>query len=204
MLDRGHSGAHSDLDPLGAVSVSRVGAATRVLGGSSNAVPVDELAALRDARTKLEGRGDEAELMKGWTSFRDEKRAFDKRSNDERRMIKELGDAAKEVREEIKKAHEAFKNERAGDLRKDEQEALARRQKALDKVKSIYRYMRPTEVARDLEARLASGQANEVAEIVRAMNDRAAAEALEAIADPANRILIYNALADVSRTADRP
>ncbi len=188
----------------GAVSLDSIAAAARVLEGTSSAVPVDELAALRDARTKLEGRGDEAELMRGWTSFRDEKHAFKKRSNEERRTIKMLAAAAKEARKEIESAHEAFKADRAGDLRKDELEAMERRQKAFDKVKSVYRYMRPTEVARDLEARLASDRADEVAEIVRAMNDRTAAEVLEAIASPASRMRIYDALAGISGAADRP
>lgn len=188
----------------GAVSVESIGGASRVLGGSSSAVPVDELAALKDARAKLEGRGPEAELMDAWTSYWASKNDFDKRRIDERKMIKGLAADATKARKEFEEARDELKAARAADSLKKELEASARKQNAFNKVKGVYRYMRPTEVARDFEARLAANRVDEVAQILNAMNDRAAAEALEAIADPANRILIYNALAGVSSTAVRP
>lgn len=188
----------------GVVSVKNIDGAARVLGGSSSAVAVDELTALKEARATLEGRGDEANLMKAWNSLGAKRIDFEKRSISERAKITKLLGTAEKVRREIEVAHNKFKADKAADLRKVELEASARKQNAFNKVKSVYRYMRPVEVARDLEARLASNRASEVAEILNAMNDRAAAEALEAIADPANRIRIYDALAGVSQTADRP
>ncbi|MHC4253102.1 MAG: hypothetical protein ACYS9X_28620 [Planctomycetota bacterium] len=188
----------------GTVGVSRLGGAGRVLGGSGEAVPTDELAALREARKTLEGRGDEADLMDAWASFNDTKDAFRKREAAERKTLETLKDEAEKMRAGFESAREALRAERAADVHRGEQEAEARRQRAFDKVKGVYRYMRPAEVARDLEARLESGRADEVAEILRVMNDRAAAEALEAIADPALRIRIYDALAGVDKAAQRP
>ncbi|MHC5057324.1 MAG: hypothetical protein ACYTKD_21835 [Planctomycetota bacterium] len=188
----------------GTVGVSRLGGAARVLGGSAEAVPTEELAALRDARETLKGRGDEAELMTAWAEFKDREDDFEKRKVAERRTLETLEAKVEKMRVGIKSAHDAFRADRAAELRKGEQEAEARRQRAFDKVKGVYRYMHPAEVARDLEARLESGQAVEVADILRVMNDRAAAEALEAIADPALRIRIYNALAGTGEAAQRP
>ncbi|MHC4202820.1 MAG: hypothetical protein ACYSU0_22750, partial [Planctomycetota bacterium] len=59
----------------------------------------------------------------------------------------------------------------------------------------VYRYMEPAAVAADLESRLASGKDDEVAELVREMSDRSAAEVLEAFRDPASRMKVYEALA---------
>ena len=96
----------------GALNLERLGGAARVLGGGSEAVPVSELEALREARAKLEGRRDEAELMKARASLLAREAAFDKRSTDERRMINDLRVAAERAREESTKARNALKADR--------------------------------------------------------------------------------------------
>ncbi len=188
----------------GGADGARLSGSIDVLRGSAEAVPTDELAALREARDKLEGRGDEASLMDAWNAYKSEKDAFEKRKIKERNALETLAATAEKTRNEIENAHNAFNAARAAEVQRDEREATVQRQDAFEKVRRVYRHMRPDEVARDLEARLASDQANEVADILRAMDDRAAAEALEAIADPASRIRIYDALAGVVRTAERP
>jgi len=188
----------------GALDLERVGAAARVLGGGSEAVPAGELAALEEARARLEGRRDEAALMDAWRSFRETKNDFEERSREEREALRMLKEEAAKVRGESERARAALSAEREEDAQRLRRQAAARRQDALDKVKRVYRYMRPVEVGRDLEARLEAGKTAEVAEILRAMNDRAAAEALEAIADPASRMRIYDALAGTTRNTDRP
>jgi flagellar motility protein MotE (MotC chaperone) len=188
----------------GGADGARLSGAVDVLRGSARAVPADEFAALKQARADLEGRGNEAKLMDAWTSYKAAKDDFDRRKVNERNALKTLEDTAKKAAAEIEDAHNAFKAAEAAKTQRERQEAATRRQDAFEKVRRVYRHMRPDEVARDLEARLAVDRAGEVADILRAMDDRAAAEALEAIADPASRIRIYDALAGVTRTAEKP
>lgn len=188
----------------GALDLERLGAAAGVIGGGSEAVPVGELEALKEARAKLEGQSDEAVIVKATAGLTAKRAAFEAWKARESSTLRELAHLAKRDREAAEKAWSALASEKEAELIREERDAQARRQNALDKVKRVYRYMRPVEVARDLEARLESGRAEEVAELLRAMNDRAAAEALEAIADPASRMRIYDALAGTARGADRP
>jgi len=188
----------------GALDLERVGAAARVLGGGSEAVPVGELETLKEARAKLEGQSDEAVIVKATSGLTAKRAAFEAWKARESSALRELADLAERDREAAEKAWSAFTSEKEAERLRKERDAQARRQGALDKVKRVYRYMRPVEVARDLEARLEAGKTTEVAEILRAMNDRAAAEALEAIADPASRMRIYDALAGATKNTDRP
>lgn len=188
----------------GAVSIERVGGAGRVLGGSSSAVPVAELATLRAARAALQGKGEEATLVKAVADLTADRADFDAWKDRETAALRTFADRVGEEREAIAKAQRDLDANRREEAREREQDAQARRRMAADKVTRVYRYMRPAEVARDLEARLAKDRPAEVAELLRAMNDRAAAEVLEAIVDPGLRMRIYDALAGITRPANRP
>ncbi len=188
----------------GTVGASRLGAAVEVLRGSADAVPADELAALREARETLAGRGKEADLMTAWAGLRAREAAFEGRKSKGTAMLQALAGVTEKDLKAISSARRSFESERKKEDLKREQRMADLKRTASEKVRRVYRYMRPAEVARDLEARLESGRADEVAEILRMMNDRTAAEILEAIADPANRMRIYDALAGITAVAGRP
>lgn len=182
---------------IGAVEVRRWSEALSVLRGVSEAVPSGELARLRELeREETDRRGlSEQRLLEGWKALRERERRLDARAAEQRARLELLAAHVDGERRKLEQAIQTWRQER-----KEAELERVRREKELReaasvKIQRLYRYMRPETVARDLEARMAEGKTEEVAELVGAMSERMAAEVLECLSDPALRSKIYEAMA---------
>ena len=190
----------------GSVEADRWAGALEVLRGTSQAVPADELARLRkieQAERERSDRPGEATLLESWRRLRAEEARFERRRKMESDAVTNLAAMAEGKLGQIRgeKAEWVAAKAAERDRARAEREDLERR--ASEKVKRIYRYMDAAAVAADLESRMVANKDDEVAELVDAMSDRAAAEVLEAFKDPASRMKVYKALAG-RREADIP
>ncbi len=197
------------LTMTGSVGADRWTGAVEVLRGTAVAVETTELARMQAAKkegddlreAKEEG---EATLLDSWRKLQEEKERFAERRKMESDKVKDLAKDAKSHLANIKDAKREWAEEKADEKERARRGAEDLKRRASDKVKRVYRYMEPAAVAADLEIRLASGDRDdEVAELVRAMSDRSAAEVLEAFRDPASRMKVYEALAG-KKQANRP
>ena len=195
------------LAATGAVDAPAWKAALSLLRGSSEAVPKKEIARLRkieQAETERRGRPGELKIAESWRRLRERERKIEERKEQERDALKALVQAAELRLDGIKKTREAWKAEQD----KAERERLRREEElemaASEKVRRIYRHMRPEAIAADLSRRMAEGRTREAAASVDAMSDRTAAEVLEAVADPARRLEIFDAMAGRPEDGARP
>lgn len=182
----------------GGVGARQWRGALAVLRGTSEAVPSIER---RRMQEELEGFREvvdlkEPALIDGWRALERKRLSFEERKKQESDGLKAFAARAGEALSKIENEHAAWKAEEE----KKERERLARDAKlkrvASEKLRRIYRYMRPDEVARDLEQHLAGERgAEKVAAIISMMSERQAAEVLEAVPDPGRRARIYEAMA---------
>jgi len=188
------------LTMTGSVTGHRWAGAVEVLRGTAVAVETAELARLRAAEKQSENLSDakqygEARLLESWLALSAEKDRFGQRKKAESDALEVLANKAKTKLDDIKTARNDWVKEQEEKKQEHIREQEKLKRAASDKVKRVYRYMEPAAVAVDLESRLASGKEDEVAELVREMSDRSAAEVLEAFRDPASRMKVYEALA---------
>ncbi|MHC4507041.1 MAG: hypothetical protein ACYTFI_27460 [Planctomycetota bacterium] len=188
------------LTMTGSVGAGRWTGAVEVLRGTAAAVETTELARLQaakkesDALRKAKEKG-EAKLLESWLEH--------KRAADELRERRQMEENALKLLRELADKERARIADKTAELERkiaqDKSDLIARekelKRRASEKVKRVYRYMEAAAVAADLESRLAAGKEDEVAELVREMSDRSAAEVLEAFRDPASRMEVYKALA---------
>ncbi|GAG11375.1 unnamed protein product [marine sediment metagenome] len=183
----------------GAVPVAGWAGAMRVVWGTSEAVPTQEIARLREVERHEEQRGREMSnsyLERAWLEHRERGEALDARAAELRSKLERIRDAIAAERKEVKDARAAYDAKRD----RDERERLRREAElaasASERIRRIYRYMRPGAVAADLEARMRKNQGEEVAAILKKLPERTVAEILEAMVDPATR----NEIHDLMRT----
>ena len=183
----------------GAVPAAGWAGAMRVVWGTSEAVPTQEIARLREVERREGERGREMSnsyLERAWLEHRERGEALDARAAELRTKLERIRDAIAAERKEVKDARAAY------DARwdRDERERLRREAElaasASERIRRIYRYMRPGAGAADLEARMRKDQGEEVAAILKKLPERTVAEILEAMADPARR----NEIHDLMRT----
>lgn len=188
------------LTMTGSVAGHRWAGAVEVLRGTAVAVETTELARLQAAKKESDHLGEakqegEARLLESWLAHEKAADELRERRQMEENALKLLKDLADKERAKIEDKTAELDRK----IAQDESRRIARaeelKRRASDKVKRVYRYMGPAAVAADLESRLAAGKDDEVAELVREMSDRSAAEVLEAFRDPASRMKVYEALA---------
>ncbi len=191
--------AAAALTVSGAAPAARWAGAMRVVWGTSEAVSTQEIAGLRQSRDLEEKRGKELSnrhLIDSWRKLQERDEAIDARAAELRMRLERIKEAVglerrdlvdREAAFDLKVAEEESKwNERRADLDRT----------ASEKVRRIYRYMRPAAVAADLEARMRKNQGEQVAAILKKLPERTVAEILEAMADPGRR----NEIHDLMRT----
>ncbi len=198
------------LTMTGSVGADRWTGAVEVLRGTAVAVETTEFARLQAAKKeskelRIAKQDGEVTLLDSWRKLQEEKERFAERRKMESDKVKDLAKDAKSHLANIKDAKRKWAEEKADEKERARREGEDLKRRASDKVKRVYRYMEPAAVAVDLESRLASGKKDdEVAELVRAMSDRSAAEVLEAFRDPASRMKVYEALAGEKQANSRP
>jgi len=182
---------------LGAVEPARWSQAVSVLRGASEAVASAELARLRGLeREEAERRGTSEELLvESWRALRERERRFEERASEQRARLELLAAHVDAERRRLDLAAQTWRQEREEAERQRLRREEELRAAASAKVQRLYRYMRPETVAQDLEARMTQGRPEEVAEIVKVLPERTAAEVLEAFGDPGRRNRVYELLA---------
>jgi flagellar motility protein MotE (MotC chaperone) len=186
------------LAAFGAIEPDRWKGAAQVLRGNATSVPVEELERLRSVERALAERQrmpDEAVLVQSWSALKAEKWKLERQAAEQWARLSLLAGFVERRRDALDRAHDQFVEDRA----RAEQERLALAQEskrtASEKLQKLYRYMRPDSIAADLEDRMETGRPEEVAQIVKVMPERSAAEVLEAFEDPSKRNRIYDLLA---------
>jgi flagellar motility protein MotE (MotC chaperone) len=188
----------------GSVSPARWHGALLVLRGASRSVGLEEyerLRAVERAHAERVAMPEERVLVESWRKLKAEKWRAASRGAEQFARLALMASFVEGERDKLDTALDRFRAEREAEK---EQQRLAQeqlREAASEKLQRLYRYMRPDSIAADLESRMAGGRADEVAEIVKAMPERAAAEVLEAFSDPAKRNELYDLMA--GRTASR-
>jgi flagellar motility protein MotE (MotC chaperone) len=183
----------------GAVGAEDVKGALGVLRGSSEAVPKDELARLREARERHEEymKLSDRWLVESWERYRRDRRDLATLANEQRRSLRALSEKLERGlrRREESAAEKLARIEAVEAERQRREEELARW--ASGKVERLYRHMRAAEVARDID-RLMAGSIEDrrkAAALIGRLPERRAGEVLEALADPARRKEIYDLMA---------
>lgn len=183
------------LTASGTVTRPRWVGAVRVLWGSSEALSTQEVARLRDIAGREERWRDErsnAHLEKSWLGLQVEKEKLDARAAELRARLMLIREAVEKERVSLAGREEAFERMVAEDEKKWRGRQADLERVASDKIRRIYRHMRPAAVAADLETRMRKKQGEEVAAILKRLPERTVAEVLEAMPDPATRNEIYD------------
>jgi flagellar motility protein MotE (MotC chaperone) len=189
---------------LGAVEPARWRGALQVLRGSAESVPAEELDRLRGVERRYAERlaiPEERVLLASWRKLRAERWALLGRAAEQWARLAAISWVIELERSELDNKEAAWRLAR----QEADRERLERQQQlemaASQKVQKLYRYMSPGSIAADLENRMDADQAREVAQIVKAMPERSAAEVLEAFVDPRKRNRIYDLMAGRSSAA---
>jgi flagellar motility protein MotE (MotC chaperone) len=183
------------LTASGTVTRKRWVGAVRVLWGSSEALSTQDLARLREIAGREErwrGERSNAHLEKSWLELQAEKEKLDARAAELRARLMRIREAVQEERGSLAGREEAFERRVAEDEKKWQDRRADLERVASEKIRRIYRHMRPAAVAADLEARMRKEQGEEVAAILRRLPERTVAEVLESMRDPATRNEIYD------------
>ena len=187
--------AAAALSVSGTVPADGWAGAMRVVWGASEAVPTRELARLREIERREEERGLEVSnsyLEEAWLKHRDRGEAMDARAAELQMRLERIKEAVELERKHLVDREKAFDRKAAEDEGKWRERRADLERTASEKIRRIYRFMRPAAVAADLEARMRKNQGEEVAAILRRLPERTVAEILTAMADPARRNEIYD------------
>jgi flagellar motility protein MotE (MotC chaperone) len=194
----------ASLAATGAVAPASWRGALQVLRGTARSISPDEFERLRSAEARLaerEAMPEENVLVEGWRRLRAEKWRTEAHGAEQWARLALLAGFVEAERDRLERAVAQFRTERDGlELQRARRESELR-MAASEKLRRFYRYMRPDSIAADLETRLDGGRPEEVAEIVKSMPERSAAEVLEAFADPAKRNRIYDLMSSAARGA---
>ena len=167
--------------------------------GSSEGVGVQELARLRAIEEREEERAGQLSnrhLIESWQTLHEREEVLDARAADLRARLERIGSAVGTQFEALEAARVGFEKAQEGakaDRLRREAELDAF---ASEKIRRIYRHMRPAVIAADIEARMRKGEGEKAVAILKKLPERAVAEILEAMADAAAR----NELYDLMRT----